>query len=214
MFLKSMTTPQLPAAFYYVLDDHTPILVRPVRPDDAPRLKQGFKSLSQLARRRRFMPEDQTELSDEQLKLLISSDQINNVVWGAANIEKPDEPGIGIARYARINGEPQAADVAIVIADDYQGRGAGFVLQACLHLSAWNNGIRTFYYDVLSDNDRIIKHLKLMGGQHAGRASNIDRLMLPVYHRAWDVPGHNEISRRFSEVFKRLQSVEELRAAA
>lgn len=214
MFLKSLLTPALPQAFHYTLDDHTPILLRPVQPQDAQRLKEGFRTLSKLARRRRFMPEDQTELDEEQLRLLVSSDQINNVVWGAANLEKPDEPGIGIARYSRINGDPQAADVAIVIADDYQGRGAGFVLQACLHISAWNNGIHRFYYDVLSDNDRIIKHLKLLGGKHAGRANNIDRIELPVYHRAWDIPGGNDISKRFAEVFKRLQSVEELRDAA
>jgi RimJ/RimL family protein N-acetyltransferase len=214
MFLKSLATPALPSAFRYTLDDHTPILVRPVQAQDAQRLRQGFRSLSKLARRRRFMPEDQAEIDEEQLRMLVSSDQINNVVWGAANLEKPDEPGIGIARYSRINGDPQAADVAIVIADDYQGRGAGFVLQACLHLSAWNNGIQRFYYDVLSDNDRIIKHLKLMGGRHAGRADNIDRIELPVYHRAWGIPGGNDISRRFAEVFKRLQSVEPLRDAA
>lgn len=214
MFLKSLTTPALPVAFHYTLDDGTPILVRPVQAQDAPRLKEGFRNLSKLARRRRFMPEDQIDINEEQLRLLVSGDQVDNVVWGAANIEKPDEPGIGIARYTRINGDRRAADVAIVIADDYQGRGAGFVLQACLHISAWNNGIRKFNYDVLSDNDRVIKHLKLLGGKLTGRADNIDRIELPVYHRAWDVPGGNEISRRFAEVFKRLQSVEELRDAA
>jgi RimJ/RimL family protein N-acetyltransferase len=214
MFLKSLTTPALPVAFHYTLDDGTPILVRPVQAQDAPRLKEGFRNLSKLARRRRFMPEDQIDINEEQLRLLVSGDQVDNVVWGAANIEKPDEPGIGIARYTRINGDRRAADVAIVIADDYQGRGAGFVLQACLHISAWNNGIRKFNYDVLSDNDRVIKHLKLLGGKLTGRADNIDRIELAVYHRAWDVPGGNEISRRFAEVFKRLQSVEELRDAA
>lgn len=214
MFLKSFTTPELPSAFHYTLDDQTPILVRPVLPQDALRLKEGFRSLSKLARRRRFMPEDQAEIDEERLRLLVSGDQVDNVVWGAANIEKPDEPGIGIARYTRINGDRRAADVAIVIADDYQGRGAGFVLQACLHVSAWNNGIRKFNYDVLSDNDHIIKHLKLLGGKLTGRADNIDRIELPVYRRAWDVPGDNEISRRFADVFKRLQSVEELRQAA
>jgi RimJ/RimL family protein N-acetyltransferase len=214
MFLKSLTTPSLPPAFHYTLDDQTPILVRPVQEQDAPRLKDGFRRLSKLARRRRFMPEDQIEIDEERLRLLVSSDQINNVVWGAANIEKTDEPGIGIARYTRINGDPKAADVAIVIADDYQGRGAGFVLQACLHICAWNNGIRRFNYDVLSDNDRIIKHLKLLGGKLTGRADNIDRIELPVYHRAWDVPAHNEIGRRFAEVFKRLQDVDEFRNAA
>lgn len=214
MFLKSLMTPSLPAAFHYTLDDQTPILVRPVQAQDASRLKDGFRQLSRLARRRRFMPEDQAEIDEESLRLLLSSDQVNNVVWGAANIEKPDEPGIGIARYTRINGDAKAADVAIVIADDYQGRGAGFVLQACLHISAWNNGIRKFNYDVLSDNDRIIKHLKLLGGKLSGRADNIDRIELPVYHRAWDVPGNNEIARRFADVFRRLQSVEGLRDAA
>lgn len=214
MFLKSLTTPALPSAFHYTLDDGTPILVRPVEAQDASRLKEGFRNLSRLARRRRFMPEDQAELDEEQLRLLVSGNQIDNVVWGAANIEKPDEPGIGIARYSRINGDRSAADVAIVIADDYQGRGTGFVLQACLHISAWNNGIRKFNYDVLSDNDRVIKHLKLLGGKLTGRADNIDRIELPVYHRAWDVPGGNEISRRFAEVFRRLQNVEELRSAA
>lgn len=211
MFIKSLITPQLPPVFKYILEDGTPIMARPIRPEDAPRLKEGFAKLSQLARRRRFVdPPD--VITDEYAQKLVSIDQVNHVAWGAANMERPDEPGIGIARYVRLNGETDAADVAIVITDRYQGRGAGFVLQAALHLTAYRNGIRTFYYDVLSDNDRIIKHLKLMGATHAGRADNIDRLKMPVYHRAWDVPAGNEIAKRFAEVFRRLQSVEELAA--
>lgn len=211
MFIKSLITPQLPPVFKYILDDGTPIMTRPVRPEDAPRLKEGFAKLSQLARRRRFVdPPD--VITDEYAQKLVNLDQVNHAAWGAANMERPDEPGIGIARYVRLNGESDAADVAIVIADHYQGRGAGFVLQAALHLTAHRNGIRTFYYDVLSDNDRIIKHLKLMGAEHAGRADNIDRLKMPVYHRAWDVPSGNVIAQRFAEVFRRLQTVETLAA--
>ncbi|NKF24554.1 GNAT family N-acetyltransferase [Solimonas marina] len=210
--LRTWRTPQLPAVFKYTLDDGLPILVRPIRVDDAPRIQQGFQRLSQLARRRRFPNGDPDQLSEVQLAKLVHIDQINHAAWGAANIEKPDEPGIGLARYVRLNGEPQAADVAITILDEYQGRGAGFVLQACLHLTAWRNGIRTFYYDVASDNDRVIRHLKLLGATHAGRADNIDRLELPVYHRARDVPDRNEIGRRFADVFVRLQHSEALAA--
>ncbi|WP_028009219.1 GNAT family N-acetyltransferase [Solimonas flava] len=205
-------TPQLSGAFKYVLDDGLPILVRPIRPDDAARLREGFARLSRLARRRRFPNGDPDRLSDEQIARLVQIDQINHAAWGAINLDKPEEPGIGIARYVRLNGDPRAADVAITIADDYQGRGAGFVLQACLHLTAWQNGIRTFYYDVASDHDRIVRHLKLLGATHAGRADNIDRLELPVYHRARDVPDHNDIGRRFAEVFVRLQHSEALAA--
>jgi RimJ/RimL family protein N-acetyltransferase len=208
---RSLATPILPAAFRYQLDDGTPILVRPLRPEDAPRLKEGFAKLSALARRRRFL-DGVSDLTDEQIAQFLRTDQVRHAAFGAANLEKPHEPGIGIARYIRLNDDTEAADVAITIADDYQGRGAGFVLQACLHLTAHRNGIKRLFYDVLSDNDRIIKHLKLMGAQHEGRADNIDRLSLPVYRRAWDVPGSNAIAKRFAEVFRRLQSVEEVAA--
>ncbi|HVT33984.1 MAG TPA: GNAT family N-acetyltransferase [Nevskiaceae bacterium] len=208
--LSWFATPQLHPAFRYALDDGTPILVRPLKPDDAPRLREGFRQLSQLARRRRGL--DINELSDEQLRELTTLDMRDRAAFGAANLEKPDEPGIGIARYHRVNGEPRAADVQITIADDYQGRGAGFVLQACLHLTAHASGIRTLYYDVASDNDRILKHLKLLGARHAGRADNIDRLSMPVYCRAWDVPRGNDIGRRFAETFRRLRRAESVSA--
>lgn len=214
MLFSAIRTPRLPGAFKYTLDDGLPIFVRPIRPDDAPRLREGFKRMTQLARRRRLpgIDDDATELSDELLHRLVGADGVSHVSWGAMNLERPEEPGIGVARYIRINGEPDAADVAIVITNEYQGRGAGFVLQACLHLSAHAHGIRTFYYDVASDNERIIRHLKLLGARHAGRADNIDRLKLPVYRRAWDVPDGNHIARRFADVFKRLQRVEAVAA--
>jgi hypothetical protein len=207
MFLDRFATPQLPPAFKYVLEDQTPVLVRPLKPDDAPRLRAGYSLLSQLARRRHNFAE-QGGLDEETLKQLFNRDAKEGSAWGAANMKKPDEPGIGIARYVRVNGDPSAADVAIVIGDNYQGRGAGFVLQACLHITAARNGIETFYYDVPSDYDRVIEHLKLMGATHAGRADNIDRLQMPVYRRASEVPKGNAIARRFAEVFKKLHSVE------
>lgn len=205
--LASLVTPSLPPGFEYPLDDGLRVLVRPIRREDAPRLREGFRMLSQLARRRRFL-DHVDDLTEDQLAAFTSTDDVNHVAWGALNLEKPQDPGIGIARYVRLADDPKAADVAIVIADEYQGRGTGFVLQACLHLTAHRAGIRTLFYDVLSDNERVIKHLKLMGAEHAGRADNIDRLRMPVYSRAWDVPEGNEIGKRFAEVFRRLRSVE------
>jgi hypothetical protein len=205
--LKSLLTPRLPAAFKYTLEDGTPILLRPVCADDAPRIREGWRRLSQLARRRRFA-DAAAELTDQQVAALVHLDGVDHVAWGAMNLNQPEEPGIGVARYIRLNGDPESADVAITITDSYQGRGVGFVLQACLHLSAHRNGIRSFFYDVPTDNERIITHLKLMGALHSGRADNIDRLEMPVYHRAWDVPSGNDIARRFAEVFRRLRSVE------
>jgi hypothetical protein len=211
MLFTALRTPRLPDAFKYTLEDGTAILVRPIRPADAPRIKEGWRKLSQLARRRRFA-NDTPELSDEEVGSLVRVDGRDHVAWGALDLARPDEPGIGVARYIRLNGDPEAADVAITIADAYQGRGAGFVLQACLHLTAHRNGIRTFFYDVASDNERIVGHIKAMGALHSGRADNIDRLEMPVYHRAWDIPSSNDVARRFAAVFRRLQTVEAVAA--
>lgn len=206
MLLRHFMTAQLPSAFEYRLDDGARALIRPLRPEDAPRLREGFKQLSMLARRRRFF-DHINELTEAQLKQLTEMDHVNHAAWGAMNLDKPEEPGIGIARYIRLNGDAEAADVAMTIAENYQGRGAGMVLHACLHLTAWRHGIRTFYYDVLTDNERFIKQLKSLGALHAGRADNIDRLSLPVYRRAWDVPVRNAHGLRFAAVFRRLQQV-------
>lgn len=211
MFFESLITPRLPAAFHFKLDDGTPVLTRPICPEDINRVREGYKRLSQLARRRRFF-DDPAELDEARLQALTQLDQHDHAAWGCANLEKPDEPGVGIARYNRLNGEARAADAAITIADAYHGRGAGLLLHACLHLTAHRAGIRRFYYDVLSDNERFIKQLKSLGAQFEGRAENIDRLSLPVYRRAWDVPTRERNGERFAELLVKLAKVEAVAA--
>lgn len=195
---------ELPASFRTALADGTAIVVRHVGPEDAPRLKEGFKRISTLARRRHFPGEDLTELTDEQLKLLAEVDQRNYVIWGALNPAKPDEPGIGISRYRRLDEEPDAADVAITILDRYQGTGAGLLLHACLHLTGSKNGIRSFYYDVSGENQRFIRHLKNLGAEHVGNVHFVTRLKLPVYARALLVPKHNASGWKFAQTMRRL----------
>ncbi|MBI2382821.1 MAG: GNAT family N-acetyltransferase [Gammaproteobacteria bacterium] len=194
----------LPPAFKTELGNGTPILVRHVRPEDAPRLKEGFNRLSHLARRRHFPGEEPTELTDEQLKLLSQVDGRNYVIWGAQNPRKPDEPGIGIARYRRLDEEPDAADVAITVMDPYQGTGAGLVLHACLHFTAHHNGIRAFYYDVSGENERFIRHLKHLGAEHVGRVVGVTRLKLPVFARAASVPQYSASGFKLARTMRRL----------
>lgn len=208
MFLLDyVLSPDLPEAFETTLGNGTPVQVRHVSAADAPRLKEGFKRVSALARRRHF-PEDETdELSDEQLKQLAQLDQKNYVIWGALNPAKPDEPGVGIARYQRLKDERDTADVAITIMEQYQGTGAGLLLHACLHLTACRNNIRSFYYDVDGENERFIRHLKNLGAEHVGRVVGITRLKLPVFARAIQVPKHNASGWKFAQTIRRLSSV-------
>lgn len=211
MFLLDyLVSPRLPSAFHVMLPGGATVMVRHVVKADGPRLQEGFRMLSSLARRKHF-PGEVQELGAEQLKLLEQVDQKNYVIWGALNPNKPDEPGIGIARYRRIDHEPQSADVVITILDKYQGTGAGLLLHACLHATARAHGIKCFYYDVASENDRFIRHLKNLGAEHVGRVVGVTRLKLPVYSRALQVPKYSASGWKLSQAMRRLTSV---RAAA
>lgn len=208
MFLLDyVVSPQLPPAFKTTLPSGIPVLVRHVGPADAPRLKEGFRLISSLARRRHFPGDELQELGEEQLKLLAQVDQKNYCIWGALNPAKPQEPGIGIARYRRLVEEPSAADVAITILDQYQGTGAGLLLHAALHSTAHRNGIRHFYYEVAGENERFIRHLKSLGAEHVGRVVGVTRLRMPVYTRALNVPQYNGSGFKFAQAMRRLTSV-------
>ena len=205
MFLFDyLVSPHLPAAFKTTLPSGIPVLVRHVGTADAPRLKEGFKLISSLARRRHFPGEDVKELGAEQLKALEEVDQKGYCIWGAMNPAKTEEPGIGIARYRRLEEEPSAADVRITILDQYQGTGAGLLLHACLHYTAAHNRIRHFYYEVGGENERFIRHLKSLGAEHVGRVVGVTRLRMPVYARALSVPQYNASGFKFSQAMRRV----------
>ncbi|MGH8441994.1 MAG: GNAT family N-acetyltransferase [Nevskiaceae bacterium] len=205
MFLFDyFVSPQLPPGFRTTLPSGVPVLVRHVGPADAPRLKDGFKLISSLARRRHFPDDDVKELGPEQLAALQQVDQKGYCIWGALNPARAEEPGIGIARYRRLEEEPSAADVAITILDQYQGTGAGLLLHACLHYTAAHNKIRHFYYDVDAENMRFIRHLEHLGAEYKGRVLGLTRLRMPVYARALSVPQYNSSGFKFSQAMRRV----------
>lgn len=207
MLIDNLISPPLPTAFKYLLDDGTPALIRPIYPEDLPRLRAGMEDLLRLPHRRRLVAGFE-QLDDDEFAKVMLPDDNTQVVWGAVNMNKLDEPGIGVARFALIAGEPGAADVAITIAEPYRRQGAGQVLHACLHLNARLYGVKRFYYDVHADNQRFIHLLRALGARHEGSADNIDRLSLPVYRRAISVPAANPLGMRFAEVFRRLHRAE------
>jgi RimJ/RimL family protein N-acetyltransferase len=59
---------------------------------------------------------------------------------------------IAVARFVRLHDDPDAAEVAIVVADDWQRRGLGSALAAELAASARELGIRRFTATMASDN--------------------------------------------------------------
>ena len=149
-----------------VLRDGSAVLIRPVHSADAPLLADGFTRLSPESRQMRFLTRKR-ELSPAELRYLTHIDHHDHEALGALN--HADGRGVGIARYIRDAGDPQAAEVAVTIVDDWQGRGLGTELLAQLAGRARSEGICRFTALVAADNAAMIGLLRNMSADLVGR---------------------------------------------
>ena len=131
------------------LRDGSKVLIRQVQPADAPLLADGFARLSPQSRQMRFLTRKK-ELSAAELRYLTDVDHHDHEALGALN--HADGRGVGIARYIRDAEDPHAAEVAVTIVDDWQGRGLGAELLTRLSNRARSEGICRFTALVAEDN--------------------------------------------------------------
>src|SRR5580700_3848970 len=132
-----------------VLRDGTTVLIRQVQSADAPVLADGFARLSARSRQLRFLT-PKKELSPAELRYFTDVDHHHHEALGA--LDDADGRGVGIARYVRDADDSQAAEIAVTIIDDWQGRGLGTELVAQLSERARSEGIRRFTALVAADN--------------------------------------------------------------
>jgi RimJ/RimL family protein N-acetyltransferase len=124
-----------------VLRDGSAVLIRQARSTDAALLAEGFARLSAASRQMRFLGVKK-ELSAAELRYFTDVDHHDHEALGA--LDRADGHGVGIARYIRDADDPQAAEIAVTIVDDWQGRGLGTELLARLSDRARQEGIRRF----------------------------------------------------------------------
>ena len=134
------------------LPDGTPLLVvRPIRADDKHLLELGLSQLSDQSVYLRFLSAKRS-FSRAELRYLTEVDGEDHV---ALVIEDPAQPVrrlIGVGRFVRLADDPQAAEVAITVGDDWQRRGVGSLLSRELAARAQELGIRRFTATMASDN--------------------------------------------------------------
>jgi RimJ/RimL family protein N-acetyltransferase len=147
--LPDLGTRSAPAGTPIVLRDGSHVLVRQVQSADAPLLADGFARLSAASRWMRFLT-PKKELSPAELSYFTDLDHHDHEALGA--LDNGDGRGAGIARFIRHADDPYAADIAVTIVDDWQGRGLGSELLARLSDRARQEGIRRFTALVAAEN--------------------------------------------------------------
>ena len=146
------------------LDDGTRVLLRPAGSDDGPAILDGFERCSADTRYFRFLSGGY-QLTDERVHALVEADHRDHAVWLALDLDAPGTPVAALARFVRVADRPEAAEVAFIVADDYQGKGLGRLLLDALRESAVVDGITTFVANVLAENGPM-KSLLLHRGAH------------------------------------------------
>jgi len=149
------------------LRDGSTVLIRQVRGTDAPLLADGFARLSARSRQLRFLGPKKM-LSAAELRYLTEVDHHDHEAIGA--LSPAEGRGVGIARYIRDADDPRAAEIAVTIADDWQGRGLGTELLARLSDRARQAGIGRFTATVSADNVAMPRLLWKMGAELTGRS--------------------------------------------
>jgi RimJ/RimL family protein N-acetyltransferase len=163
------------------LPDGTPVLIRPIRPDDKHMLETGLKHLSRRSVERRFLA-PKTKFSRAELRYLTEIDGSDHAALVAEYPAHPVRRLIGVARYVRLSDDPEAAEVAIVVADDWHRRGLGSLLAERLAATARRSGIRRFTATMASDNvpahrlmEKLTAHL-----EHHHTGGGVDEVVLDL----------------------------------
>jgi RimJ/RimL family protein N-acetyltransferase len=179
MLAAASTASVAESAAEYPLRDGSCVRVRPIRPEDRDRLREGLHRLSAASRYHRFLAAV-SELSDEQLRYFTEVDQVNHLAWIALDPAVPGEPAVGVARCIRLPANPRIAEVAVTVLDTYQGRGLGTLLLGLLSRTAVARGIRTFRAYVDEDNEAMLRIFRDLGAQVGRTDSGVCHLDIPV----------------------------------
>jgi acyl-CoA synthetase (NDP forming)/GNAT superfamily N-acetyltransferase len=134
--------------------------VRPIRPEDAEMEASFVRNLSDHARHFRFGTA-MKELTREMLVRFTQIDYDRELALLGLVEQGGREVEIAVARYARTSAE--AADIAIVVADAWQGKGIGRRLLVRLIELARARGIRRLEGEMLSENLPIRNLLATLG---------------------------------------------------
>lgn len=137
-----------------VLRDGTRLMIRPIRPDDEPRLVNLYDRLSQHTAYQRFFS-IMKRLPPDWARMLATVDYRRRLALVAERGPTGASELVGVGRYEPTE-DPDTVEVAFVIQDGLQGQGLGAILLRHLIEAAEARGIHRFCAYVLADNTRML----------------------------------------------------------
>jgi RimJ/RimL family protein N-acetyltransferase len=146
-----------------------PFTIRPIEPGDKTGLATFFSRLSEESRRRRFLG-PKPRLSARELAFLTEVDQCRHVALVVV-----DTVGaiIGVGRYAPWPNQPDRAEMAVAVLDEWHGRGLGTELGNRLVAQARASGLAALTGSTFALNVPAKALLKRLGFLPKGMSSGV-----------------------------------------
>ena len=140
----------------------TELLLRPVLPGDTERTNHPAAQFSSETLYRRFM--STRTPSQALMNYLFQVDYVDHFVW--VLVDSADGPVVADVRFVRDANDAGTAEIAFIVADDYQGLGIGNFLMGALSISAKVGGVQKFTARMLGDNAPMRAILDKFGAQY------------------------------------------------
>lgn len=137
------------------------LLVRPVRHDDGER-ELAFVSALSLESRYQRMLSGGTKVTPEWIDSMTHIDYRRHTAFAVTTVSNGAEQFIGVGRYV-VDSQESSADIALVLADAWQGKGLGRRLLETLLEHAAGAGIREAVGVVLATNVAMLRLARSMG---------------------------------------------------
>ena len=175
------------------LNDGQRVHLRLMRPSDKRLLLDGFERLSPSSRYARFMSA-KSRLTERELQYLTEVDGVDHFAMGALRrrFVSSDE-GVGSARFVRLAEQPDTAEAAVTVLDDFQGQGLGSILLQRLIEAAWEREVRWFRNELLAENAASRKMIEGLSPEvrfsHAGDGAIVATLPVPEPDQTPTLPG-------------------------
>ena len=128
--------------------------MRPIRPTDEDMMRDLFYACSEHTLYHRFFAKMKS-MPHRKLTKLVNIDYVNNMALASVTHEDEHEMIVAVGRYA-LEKATNAAEVAFIVRDDWQGQGLGITMFNQLIEIARKRGIVKFTADVLHDNARML----------------------------------------------------------
>jgi adenylate cyclase len=168
------------------LENGPRLLFRHIRPEDKPRLREGMRRLTPETRYRRFFRHID-HLSERQLVYLTEVDFENHFAWLVTLPDEPREPAVAVGRWVRLDAEPDVAEGAVTVADEFHGRGIGKTLLWLLAHSAIEHDVRAFRAWTLGENEPMLGMLRDLGAKPGKWEAGVMEVTVPLPERIEDL---------------------------